>query len=97
MAQRVSLVIRDGLVVDGSGSEPFQADVAIDDGVIIAIAPDLAVKGKEELDATGLVVTPGFIDLHTHLDPYAFWQPSMSPAVHHGVTTAFMGNCKLGT
>ena len=69
MAERVSLVIRDGLVVDGSGSEPFQADVAIDDGLIVEIAPNRATKGREELDATGLVVTPGFIDLHTHLDP----------------------------
>ena len=69
MAERVSLVIRDGLVVDGSGSEPFQADVAIDDGLIVEIAPNHATKGREELDATGLVVTPGFIDLHTHLDP----------------------------
>ena len=53
------------------------------------------LSGREELDAHGLIVTPGFIDLHTHLDPYAFWKPEMSPAVYHGITTVLMGNCSV--
>ena len=54
-----------------------------------------ACSGREEIDAHGLIVTPGFIDLHTHLDPYAFWKPEMSPAVYHGITTVLMGNCSV--
>jgi N-acyl-D-aspartate/D-glutamate deacylase len=90
-----SLVIRNGLIVDGAGGDPFEADVGIVDGYIVAIAPNLSAEGAQVIDATGLIVTPGFIDLHTHLDPFAFWQPSMSPAIYHGITTCLMGNCSV--
>jgi N-acyl-D-amino-acid deacylase len=88
------LVLRGGLVVDGSSREPFVADVAITGQDIVAIGADVGA-GAEEIDAHGLIVTPGFIDLHTHLDPYAFWKPEMDPAVFHGITTVLMGNCSV--
>jgi N-acyl-D-amino-acid deacylase len=89
-----TLVIRGGTVVDGSGREPFVADVAVD-GPHITVVGAVSGLGETEIDARGLVVTPGFIDLHTHLDPYPFWQPGMAPAVFHGITTALMGNCSV--
>ena len=92
---RHTLVIRGGLIVDGSGVDlPFVADVAVD-GADIVIVGTVKGEGATEIDARGKVVTPGFIDLHTHLDPYAFWQPSMAPAVYHGITTCLMGNCSV--
>ena len=86
------LVIRDGLIVDGTGGEPFAGDVAVDGDTITAIGtvPD---KGKEEIRAHGLAVTPGFIDLHTHLDAQIGWDPLLTPISWHGVTTALLGNC----
>lgn len=89
------LLIRNGTIVDGLGGEPFVGDVAITDGVIEAVG---AVEGSaaREIDATGLLVTPGFIDLHTHYDGQAIWSDRMSPSSSHGVTTAVMGNCGVG-
>ncbi|KQY08163.1 amidohydrolase [Mycobacterium sp. Root135] len=89
------LIIRNGTVVDGLGGEPFVADVAVSDGVIAAIG---AVDGDatREIDATGLLVTPGFVDLHTHYDGQAIWSDRMTPSSAHGVTTAVMGNCGVG-
>jgi N-acyl-D-amino-acid deacylase len=88
------IVIRDGLIVDGTGAEPRVGDVAIDGGLITAVgeAPD---KGRREIDAAGLVVSPGFIDLHTHMDAQVGWDPAMTPISWHGVTTALIGNCGL--
>src|ERR1035438_3125561 len=96
MAQEVDLVIRGGLIADGSGGEPFTGDVAIDGGVIVAVGPSLALRGKEEIDAKGRVVTPGFIDIHTHYDGQVTWENRLSPTSSHGVTTAVMGNCGIG-
>lgn len=89
------LLIRNGTIVDGLGGEPYVGDVAMTDGVIEAVG---AVEGSaaREIDATGLLVTPGFIDLHTHYDGQAIWSDRMSPSSSHGVTTAVMGNCGVG-
>jgi N-acyl-D-amino-acid deacylase len=85
------LVIRGGTVVDGSGGPPRVADVAVDDGVVVDVGPDL--RGTEELSATGCVVAPGFIDIHTHYDAQVFWDPWLRPTSFHGVTTVVAGNC----
>ncbi|MDY6996830.1 MAG: amidohydrolase family protein [Actinomycetota bacterium] len=97
------LCIRNGTIVDGLGGEPFPGDVAVRDGVIVAVnrADDPAVgrvdgAGTREIDATGLLVTPGFVDLHTHYDGQAIWSDRLTPSSAHGVTTAVMGNCGVG-
>jgi N-acyl-D-amino-acid deacylase len=86
------LVIRNGTVVDGTGAEPYRADVAID-GDIISVIGKVDDAGKTEIEADGLAVTPGFIDLHTHLDAQIGWDPAMTSVTWHGVTTALLGNC----
>ena len=86
------LVIRGGTVVDGTGGEPFTADVAIDGDRIAAIGK-VGARGKREIDARGLTVSPGFIDLHTHLDAQIGWDPLVTSVSWHGVTTALLGNC----
>jgi N-acyl-D-aspartate/D-glutamate deacylase len=85
------IVIRGGTVVDGSGAPGRSADVAVRDGTIVAIGPGLS--GATELDASGQVVAPGFIDIHTHYDAQVFWDPDLSPSSFHGVTTVVAGNC----
>ena len=89
------LVIRNGTIVDGLGNEPFTADVAVRDGQIVEVGK-VAQAGGEEIDATGLLVTPGFIDIHTHYDGQATWSSRLSPSSNHGVTTVVMGNCGVG-
>lgn len=89
------LVIRNGTIVDGLGGEPFSGDVAVSDGVIVAVGA-VGGAGSREIDATGLLVTPGFVDLHTHYDGQSVWSDRMSPSSSHGVTTALMGNCGVG-
>ena len=86
------LVIRDGLIVDGTGSEPFYGDIAIQNETIAEIGK-ASGKAKQEIDAEGALVTPGFIDLHTHFDAQAGWDPALTPISWHGVTTALIGNC----
>ena len=86
------LVIRGGAVVDGTGASPFVADVAVDDDQIVEIGR-VSGKGKQEIDADGLTVTPGFIDLHTHLDAQIGWDKLVTSISWHGVTTALFGNC----
>lgn len=88
-------VIRGGTVVDGTGAEPFVADVAISDGRIAAIGPDLP-RGQNEIDASGRIVTPGFVDVHTHYDGQVTWDNRLAPSSYHGVTTAVIGNCGVG-
>jgi N-acyl-D-aspartate/D-glutamate deacylase len=95
MAKEFHLVIRGGLVVDGSGGEPFEADVAVAGGRIAALGR-VAGSGAEEIDANGRIVTPGFVDLHTHYDGQATWDSRLAPSSQHGVTTAIMGNCGVG-
>jgi N-acyl-D-aspartate/D-glutamate deacylase len=86
------LVIRGGTVVDGSGQPGRPADVAVDAGLITGVGR-IPERGREELDAEGHVVTPGFVDGHTHMDAQLFWEPMGSSSCWHGVTTAVMGNC----
>src|SRR5580693_1175995 len=96
MAQTVhDLVVRGGLVADGRGGEPRLADVAVDGGTIAAVGR-VPGRGAEEIDAKGLLVTPGFVDIHTHYDGQATWDERMTPSSWHGVTTAVMGNCGVG-
>jgi N-acyl-D-amino-acid deacylase len=90
------LIIRNGTIVDGSGGEPYVGDIAVRDGVIAAVG---AVNGRtaaREIDATGLLVTPGFVDLHTHYDGQSIWSERLTPSSAHGVTTVVMGNCGVG-
>ncbi|MBO6658665.1 MAG: amidohydrolase family protein [Pseudomonadales bacterium] len=86
------VVIRNGLVVDGNGGEPVSADVAINGDTIAAIG-EISESGKQEIDAAGHIVTPGFVDVHTHLDAQIGWDPQLTPISWHGVTTALLGNC----
>ena len=86
-------VIRGGTVVDGTGSPGRRADVAIEDGRIVEIGEHLTATGGEELDASGHVVAPGFVDIHTHYDAQVFWDPALTPSCFHGVTTVVAGNC----
>jgi N-acyl-D-aspartate/D-glutamate deacylase len=89
------LVIRGGHVADGLGGEPTPADVAVDGGIIAAVGT-VTGRGHEEIDATDLLVTPGFVDIHTHYDGQATWDSRLSPSSWHGVTTVVMGNCGVG-
>jgi N-acyl-D-aspartate/D-glutamate deacylase len=95
MEKAYDLVVRGGTVVDGTGSAPFEADVALKDGVIAAVGP-VSGTGAEEIDARGQVVAPGFVDVHTHYDGQATWDSRMQPSSWHGVTTVIMGNCGVG-
>ena len=89
------LVIRGGTVVDGTGAEPFAADVAIEGDQIVEIGK-VSGKGKQEVNADGLQVTPGFVDLHTHYDAQIRWDPWCTISGYHGVTSVVLGNCGFG-
>lgn len=95
MSQTFDLIVRGGLVVDGTGTDPVVADVAIHNGVIVAVG-QVAGRAAEEIDATGCIVTPGFVDIHTHYDGQVTWEHTLSPSSGHGVTTVVMGNCGVG-
>ncbi len=86
------LVIRNGTIIDGTGAAAYEADLAVDGNSISAIG-SVTGTGREEIDARGTAVTPGFIDLHTHLDAQVGWDPDLTSITWHGVTTALMGNC----
>src|SRR3982075_4581562 len=95
MAEHPSLVIRGGTIADGFGGELFEADMAIRNGRITEVGK-VSAKGAEEIDARGRLVTPGFVDLHTHYDGQVTWANDISPSSQNGVTTAIMGNCGVG-
>ena len=90
---KFDVIIRGGDVIDGTGSPARRADVAIAGGRIQAIEAVGRLSGRDEIDATGQVVTPGFIDIHTHYDAQVFWDPGLTPSCFHGVTTVVAGNC----
>ena len=89
------LIIRSGVVVDGNGGDPYAGDVAVDHGVIAAVGT-FPGRGQQEIDADGVVIAPGFVDVHTHYDGQATWDSRLQPSSWHGVTTVVMGNCGVG-
>ena len=89
------IVIRNGLVVDGTGAAPREADIGIVGDTIVAVEAGLDA-GASEIDATGKIVTPGFVDIHTHYDGQVTWDNHLRPSTEHGVTTVLMGNCGVG-
>ena len=95
MAASYDLIVRNGTVIDGIGTEPREADIAIQDGRIAAIGR-IDSTGRQEINAKGLAVTPGFVDIHTHYDGQVTWDDRFSPSSGHGVTTVLMGNCGVG-
>ena len=95
MASEFDIVIRGGTVMDGNGGTPFVGDVAVKDGKIAEVGK-VSGRGAEEINAGGLAVTPGFVDIHTHYDGQAMWDSCLAPSSWHGVTTVVMGNCGVG-
>ena len=95
MAERHSIVIRGGTIIDGTGRDPYEGDVAISHGCIVAIGKGIG-PGVEEIDAKGQIVTPGFIDVHTHYDAQVTWSSQITPSSWNGVTTTMIGNCGVG-
>ena len=95
MAQEFDLVVRGGTIADGAGGEVFEGDVAVNDGRIAAVGRGLGA-GREEIDARGHLVTPGFVDVHTHYDGQLTWSETLTPSSNHGVTTVVTGNCGVG-
>jgi len=95
MTEQPDLVLRNGTVIDGSGGEPFRADVAVAGGIITEVGR-VGGAGREEIDAEGFLITPGFVDIHTHYDGQVTWDSRLQPSSLHGVTTAVMGNCGVG-
>src|SRR5260221_1339024 len=90
------ILIRGGLVVDGTGAAARKADVGVLNGKIFAVSNELKEKSAQIIDASGLVVAPGFIDPHTHYDAQICWDGAVSPSSWHGVTSEVMGNCGVG-
>lgn len=88
-------LLKNGCVVDGTGTQPYVADVGVRDGRIVEVGA-ITQPSKKTIDATGLWITPGFIDIHTHYDGQATWDDCFTPSIYHGVTTLVMGNCGVG-
>lgn len=96
MTTQADLLIKGGLIVDGSGAEPHVGDVAVRGDAIVHVGGAFTGTASETIDATGCIVTPGFVDIHTHYDGQAIWSDTLSPSSSHGVTTAVLGNCGVG-
>src|ERR1039458_5309804 len=94
-AKKLDVLITGGLVVDGRGGPSRRADVGLQDGRVVQLAAPGAIpdSAARHIDADGLVVSPGFIDVHTHQDAQVFWDPACTPSPQHGVTTVVAGNC----
>jgi N-acyl-D-aspartate/D-glutamate deacylase len=95
MKNSVKLIIRNGTIVDGTGSEPFVGDISIANGLIVEVGT-VTDQADQEIDATGLLVTPGFVDIHTHYDGQVTWSQQVASSSQMGVTTVVMGNCGIG-
>ena len=91
----LDLLIKGGTVVDGTGGEPYMADVGVHEGRIVEVGR-ITRSARDTVDATGLWVTPGFVDIHTHYDGQVTWDENFTPSIYHGVTTLMMGNCGVG-
>lgn len=91
----LSLLIKGGKIIDGSGQEAFTGDIGVKDGKIVSIGK-INEMAQETIDADGAIVTPGFVDIHTHYDGQVSWDQTFSPSIYHGVTTVVMGNCGVG-
>src|SRR4051794_11904512 len=91
----LDLIIRGGTLIDGTGTPRRTADVGVRDGVIVAVG-QVDEAAAEVVEADGALVTPGFVDIHTHYDGQATWDPRLQPSSSHGVTTIVMGNCGVG-
>src|SRR5258706_5973014 len=89
------LIIRNGVIVDGTGSKPFAGDIDVEGNRIVEVG-EVTGRAHRELDGAGMLVTPGWVDIHTHYDGQASWDPVLAPSSWHGVTTAVMGNCGVG-
>ena len=89
------LVLRGGTIVDGSGGPPRAGDVGVRDGAVVAVGT-VDGRARRELDVSGSLVTPGFVDVHTHYDGQATWDSRLDPSSWNGVTTVVMGNCGVG-
>ena len=92
---KFDLIIRGGTIVDGTGAKAYVGDVALKNGQILQVGK-VNGKAEEEIDANGMLVAPGFVDIHTHYDGQATWDQEMAPSSWHGVTTVVMGNCGVG-
>jgi len=90
------LIIRNGTIVDGTGADARKGDVAVEDGKIVAVGGQIDGDAVETVDAEGMLVTPGFVDIHTHYDGQATWDDVLDPSAGHGVTTVVAGNCGVG-
>ena len=95
MSAQFDVVVRNGTVYDGTGGEPFEADVAVSAGRIVEVG-EVSRTGREEIDARDRLVTPGFVDVHTHYDGQITWEERLAPSSDHGVTSVVMGNCGVG-
>ena len=89
------LIIKNGTIIDGTGKDRYAADIAVKDGKIAKIG-EITDHADKEIDAEGKLVTPGWVDVHTHYDGQATWDPLLAPSSWHGVTTVVMGNCGVG-
>jgi N-acyl-D-amino-acid deacylase len=87
--------LRGGTIVDGTGSKPYTGDIGIVSDRIVAVGGKLAA-GKQDIDVSGATITPGWVDVHTHYDAQATWDPYLSPSTDQGVTSVVMGNCGVG-
>ena len=91
------LTIRNATIIDGSGAPRFKGDIAVDGSQIVSVDPAGSLApGREDIDASGFLVTPGFVDIHTHYDGQVCWDKEVTPSSWHGVTTIVMGNCGVG-